>query len=124
MHLCRLIALCCLSIACLVSNACISCNTRQNPDELRQQTADATANAKRDAKAIAEGIKEGLSRDKTIDINTATRDQLLSLPGVTPQRAQAIEANRPYNEAHELVTRKIISESLYQQIKDRITAKK
>jgi competence protein ComEA len=124
MHFYRFSMLSCLSFACLISSACISCNTRQNPDELRERTADATANAKRDAKAIAQGIKEGLSRDKAIDVNSATREQLLSLPGITAQRAQAIEAGRPYDDAHDLVTRKIIPESEYQRIKDRITAKK
>jgi DNA uptake protein ComE-like DNA-binding protein len=120
----RLMALCCVTLACLLASACIGCNTRQNPDELRKKTADATANAKRDAKAIAEGIKEGLNRDKPININTASHDELLSLPGITEQRAQAIEVGRPYSDAHDLVTRKIVSESQYQQIKDRITATK
>jgi len=110
--------------ASLVLASCVGCNTRQNPDELRERTADATAAAKRDAKAVAQGIKEGLSRDKVVDVNTATREQLLTLPGISDQRAQRIEAGRPYSDSHDLVTRKILSEADFQKIKDRITAGK
>ena len=41
----------------------------------------ATANMRRDAKAVAEGVKEGLNRDKdrTVDLNNASKEQLLSL---------------------------------------------
>jgi len=124
MHFYRLIALCCLTLACFAFTACISCNSKQNPDELREKTADATANAKRDAKAIAQGIREGLGRDKTVNINSASHDQLLALSGITDERARRIEEGRPYDDAHDLVTRKIISESEYQRIKDQIVAKK
>src|SRR5436305_15323024 len=117
MHLFRSILLCVLVFANMAVTACISCNSKQNPDELRERTADATANAKRDAKAIAQGIKEWLGRDKTLDINSASHDQLLTLSGITDERARRIEESRPYGEAHDLVTRKIISESEYQRIK-------
>ena len=48
----------------------------KNPEELKEKTAQATAEAKRDAKAIAAGIREGWSRDKPLDLNAATKEQL------------------------------------------------
>ncbi len=51
-----------------------------NPDELREKTADATAQLKTDTKAVVEGVREGLTRDKTINLNTATQEQLETLP--------------------------------------------
>src|SRR5690348_17634710 len=37
------------------------------------------------------------SQYKTLDVNTATREQLLTLPGITPADADRITAGRPYD---------------------------
>src|SRR5260370_35067898 len=42
------------------------CSTKDNPDEIRQRTAEETATMKRDAKAAPEGVKEGVGRDKDL----------------------------------------------------------
>jgi hypothetical protein len=98
------------------------CTRQQDPQELRKKTADATANAKSDAKAVAEGIHEGLTRDKRVDLNTATRDQLLSLPDLTGAEADRIIAARPINDPGDLVTRRIVSKAEYDKIADHVTA--
>jgi DNA uptake protein ComE-like DNA-binding protein len=100
------------------------CTQQQNSQDLKEQTAQATADVKRDANAIAAGISEGWSRDKQLDLNTATRDQLLSLPGVTAAEADRMIAGRPYSEAGDLVTRRIMPKAEYDKIADRVTAKK
>jgi len=89
--------------------------------DLKERTAQATADAKRDAKAVAEGLREGWSRDKQIDLNTATKDQLLSLPGMTAAEADRVIADRPFNEPGELLTRHIVPNGEYDQIADRVT---
>ncbi len=96
---------------------------QQNPDEIREKTADATAQLKSDTKAVVEGVKEGLSRDKTVNLNTATEDQLITLPGVTHTRATRVIAGRPYDDPHDVVTKHILSEEEYKRIKDRVTTK-
>ena len=98
---------------------CAAC-TNQSPDQIRQKTAEETAAVKRDTKAVAQGVKEGLSNKKTVDLNKASKDDLASLPGVTPQQADRIIAERPYASAHQLVTRNILSEDEYSQIQDRV----
>ena len=100
------------------------CTQQQNPQDLKEKTAQATAEVKRDAKAVAEGIREGWSRDKPLDLNTATKEQLLSLPGVTSAEADRVITGRPYNEPGEVVTRRIIPKAEYDKIADRVTAKK
>jgi DNA uptake protein ComE-like DNA-binding protein len=95
----------------------------QNPDEIREKTADATAQLKSDTKAVVDGVREGLSRDKTVNLNTATEDQLITLPGVTHARATRVIAGRPYDDPHDVVTKHILSEEEYKRIKDRITTK-
>ncbi|MFZ0478205.1 MAG: helix-hairpin-helix domain-containing protein [Terriglobales bacterium] len=104
--------------------AIVSCTQKETPQQLRQQTAHATAEAKSDAQAIAQGIREGWSRDKPLDVNTATKDDLLSLPGMTDAEADRVIAHRPYNDRDELVTRKIVPRSEYDKISDRITIRK
>jgi DNA uptake protein ComE-like DNA-binding protein len=102
-----------------------SCTEHQrSPEEVREKTAEATATAKSDAKAVVEGIREGWSRNKPLDLNTATREQLVSLPGVTAGEADRVMAGRPYKAPGELVTRHIMPKSEYDKIADQVTAKK
>jgi DNA uptake protein ComE-like DNA-binding protein len=94
--------------------------TNQSPDQIRQKTAEETAAIKRDTKAVAQGVKEGLSNKRTADLNKASKDDLASLPGITPHRADRIIAERPYASPHQLVTRHVLSEDEYSQIQDRV----
>lgn len=57
-----------------------------------------------------------------IDINSATADELDSLPGIGPVTAQKIIAGRPYRAKSDLVSRKIVSQSTYDKIKGQIIA--
>lgn len=58
-----------------------------------------------------------------LDINTASEEELRALKGIGDVRAAEIVKNRPYKSKNELVQRKIIPKSLYDQIKDKIIAK-
>jgi DNA uptake protein ComE-like DNA-binding protein len=108
----------------LLLAALAGCTQKESPQQLQQQTAQATAEAKSDVKAVAEGIREGLNRDKPLDLNSATKDQLVGLPGVTTAEADRVIAGRPYNDSDELVTRHIMSKAEYDRIADRVTAKR
>jgi competence protein ComEA len=100
-----------------------ACTTKDNPDEIRRRTADATETVRRDSKAVVEGVKEGMGRDKkAIDINKASREDLLTLPGVTEREADRIIADRPFDDAHDLVTRHVVPAAEYDKIRDRVIA--
>ena len=102
----------------------IGCSSRQqNPDQIREKTAQATAALKSNAKAVAEGVREGLGRDKPLDLNQATKEQLRNLPGITDARADRVIAARPYSSPQELVERHVLTAQQYQRVKDRITVK-
>jgi competence protein ComEA len=58
-----------------------------------------------------------------LDINTATADQLKALQGIDDAHAQKIIAGRPYRTKLDLVHRKIITQSMYEKIKEQIIAK-
>jgi DNA uptake protein ComE-like DNA-binding protein len=113
-----------IAITTLLLIAFTGCTRPQNPQDLKEKTAQATAEVKRDAKALAAGIREGWSRDKPLDLNTATKEQLLTLPGVTPLQADRVIAKRPYNQPGELVTRRVMPKPEYDKIADRLTVKK
>lgn len=61
-------------------------------------------------------------QNQQININSATSDQLDSLPGIGPVTAQKIIAGRPYSSVEDLQTKKIVSNSVYLKIKDSIVA--
>jgi DNA uptake protein ComE-like DNA-binding protein len=101
----------------------VACTTNQDPQVLKEKTARTTAELKRDAKAVASGIREGWSRDKPLDLNSATKEQLETLPGITAAEANRILADRPYDKPEDLVSRHIMPKAEYDKIADRLTAK-
>ena len=113
-----------LAPACLVLLlAATSCTQQQRTDQLRERTADATAAVKRDAKAVAQGIHEGWTRENPLNINSADKQQLEKLPGIDAAHAERIIAHRPYRQPTELLSRKVLTKSEYDQIASRIKVK-
>ena len=100
------------------------CTQQKTPDQIRQETAEATAKLKTNAKAVVQGVREGLKAGQLEDINSASKDDLLKLPGLTDEQADRIIAGRPYSTTHDLVSRRIIGEAEYNQIKGNIEVKK
>ena len=58
-----------------------------------------------------------------IDINSASKAQLSSLPGIGDKYSDKIIAGRPYANKSQLVSKKIIPESTYSKISGMIIAK-
>ena len=106
-------------------NACV--NKPASPDQVRQETAAATAQLKDDAKAVAQGVREGLTRpssDQPVNLNTASKAQLMSLPGMDDSSADRVIAGRPYSTEHQLLERRILSREEYNKIADSVTVTK
>src|ERR1700722_18577679 len=96
------------------------CTTKpQSPEQVREKTAQATAELKDNAKAVAEGVRDGLTRpspDKPLDLNSASKSQLMGLRGVDDATADRIVAGRPYASEHQLLERHIVSREEYNKI--------
>ena len=58
-----------------------------------------------------------------LDLNSASKEQLMALKGIGDKRAADIIKGRPYKGKDELVQKKIIPEGVYGDIKDKIIAK-
>jgi len=59
---------------------------------------------------------------KLVDINSASRTELKTLPGVGDPEADKIVAARPYSSKADLVTKKVVEWDTWVGIKDRIVA--
>ena len=60
---------------------------------------------------------------KPIDINSASSQQLKTLPGITAAEVEKLIAGRPYGSKSQLVSRGIVSEATYQGLRPQIVAK-
>ena len=123
------------------------CNSTQQPsdEQVKQQAAQTTqqvkqgaqqaaadakvaaANAEEKVNAIAAGVKQGLKSDgkpgaAVVDINSASEDQLVDLPGISGERARRIVHGRPYGRPQDLVSKGILTRDQYARISGQITA--
>ena len=58
-----------------------------------------------------------------IDLNSASRDSLMTLEGIGEVKADAIIRARPFRAKTELVERRIVTEALYDKIADKVFAR-
>ncbi len=77
--------------------------------------------AKADTKAAPAAKTE--AKSDLIDLNSASSAELEALKGIGKVHAAEIIKGRPYKGKDDLVTKKIITEKLYADIKDKIIAK-
>ena len=73
--------------------------------------------------APAAPAKAAQAAAEKLDINTATKEQLMKLPGIGEALSQKIIDGRPYKAKNELTQKKIIPEATYSKISDLIIAK-
>jgi competence protein ComEA len=69
---------------------------------------------------IAQGTVLGAATG-LINVNSATLDQLDSLPGIGPVTAQKIINARPFSSVDDVLAKKAVTNSVFQKIKDKVT---
>ena len=84
--------------------------------------AQSKAGAKKTEPA-AKSEKKADKKGELLDINSATKPQLMSLTGIGDAYAQKIIDGRPYRAKDQLVQKKIIPQATYDKISEQIIAK-
>ena len=67
-------------------------------------------------------LKTSSNLTQLININTATAMVLDQLPGIGEVTTQKIVDHRPYKSIDELLNNKVVNKSVFEKIKDKITA--
>ena len=134
----RLIVCAVLAISVFMAAGC----GQQDTEKTRQEAAQATEKIKEESKvaavelkkdakeaakqtkAAAEGVNQGLhTPDQAVNLNTASKDQLQTLPGLDEEMADRIIAGRPYHTVDEVGTKGVVSPEEFSAIKRKIVVK-
>ena len=116
--------------------------SQQDTEKTKQQAAQATekikegskvaaVELKKDAKeaakqtkAVAEGVKQGMATpDAAVNVNSASKVKLQTLPGVDEETASRIIKNRPYHTVDEIGAKGVVSPEEFDKIKDKIAVR-
>ena len=73
--------------------------------------------------SLASAQNRPITAANPIDLNSASRDDLMTLEGIGEVKADAIIRSRPFKAKTELVERRIIPEALYEKIADKVFAR-
>jgi DNA uptake protein ComE-like DNA-binding protein len=101
---------------------------KQATEQIKEGSKVAAVELKKDlkvaaqqTKAAAEGVRDGLhTPDKPVNVNSASRTQLQTLPGIDEDTADRIIKGRPYHTRDELEAKGVVSPKQFNQIKDKI----
>jgi DNA uptake protein ComE-like DNA-binding protein len=81
------------------------------------------AQTKETSKKAAAPAASAQKKTELIDINSASKQELMTLPGIGDAYSQKIIDNRPYRGKNDLVRKNIVPQATYDKISGQIIAK-
>lgn len=103
-----------LALGLLASSPSMAQSFQPAPHSDRMAPAGKTAPASKTASAKSDAEK--------LDINTATKEELMAFKGIGDKYSDKIIAGRPYAKKDQLVAKKILPETTYKKISGQIIA--
>jgi DNA uptake protein ComE-like DNA-binding protein len=89
---------------------------RQQAKGVAQKARDFASDAAEQAKSSARSVASKVGAGPLLLLNTASREDLLSVYGIGPVLAEKIIDSRPYASAHDVVERGILPENTFREI--------
>jgi competence protein ComEA len=103
----------------LVRNAALLCAMSLMANMAFAQGASASPSPSPSKKGSS---KTSTTKAKPVDVNSATKEQLMEVPGIGDATAQKIVDGRPYKTKKDLVTKGILTQAQYDKMKDMLVA--
>ena len=107
--------------AALLVSASLSFAADTKPAAAGEQKATGTPKAAE--KSAKPKDAKAAGKVKLVDINSAGKAELKTLPGISDTDAEKIIAGRPYGSKAHLTTRNIISREVYESLKKQVIAR-
>jgi competence protein ComEA len=111
-----------LTVAALLLDAGLS-SAIENKTDVSQEAATKADASPKSARSEIDAKHKHNARIKLVDINSAKKEELMKLPGISDAEADKIIAGRPFGSKAWLVSNKIIPMETYQAVKGLIICK-
>ena len=98
---------------------------KQASKQLADKADQAAKDLEHKAEIVKEGVKQGWNQEAStrINLNSASKADLQSLPGINQEDARKIINGKPYANTNDLLSKGIVSRNEFGKIQSRITVK-